>query len=34
MTGNRYMHLEGYRMVAHPDGIDAEQLKPLQAVMA
>jgi hypothetical protein len=32
-TGNRYMHLRGYRMVAYPDGIDEEPLKAVQAVM-
>ncbi len=32
--GNRLMHLEGYRMVVHPDAVDAEPLKALQAVTA
>jgi hypothetical protein len=33
-TGNRYVHLRGYRTVAFPNAVDAEPLKNLQAVMA
>jgi len=33
-TGNRYVHLCGYRTVALPDAVDAEPLKNLRAVMA
>ncbi|HEV2689855.1 MAG TPA: polyketide synthase dehydratase domain-containing protein, partial [Bryobacteraceae bacterium] len=32
-TGNRYVHLSGYRTVALPNSVDAEELKALQAVM-
>jgi acyl transferase domain-containing protein/NAD(P)-dependent dehydrogenase (short-subunit alcohol dehydrogenase family)/acyl carrier protein len=32
-TGNRYVQLNGYRTVAVPNAIDAERLKPLEAVM-
>ncbi|MFN7994778.1 MAG: SDR family NAD(P)-dependent oxidoreductase [Bryobacteraceae bacterium] len=30
--GNRYMRLKGYRMIAHPDGVDAKPLAALSAV--
>ena len=33
-TGNRYLRLGGYRTVAVPDGLDAESLKALQAVLS
>jgi hypothetical protein len=33
-TGNRYVHLRGYRTVALPNAVGAEPLKNLQAVMA
>jgi acyl transferase domain-containing protein/acyl carrier protein len=33
-TGNRYLSLGGYRTVAVPDGLDAESLKALQAVLS
>ena len=33
-TGNRYVHLSGYRTVALPDSVDVEPLKALHAVMA
>ena len=33
-AGNRYVQLQGYKVVAHPDAVDAEPLKALQAVMA
>jgi len=29
-AGNRYLNLRGYRMVAHPEGIDPESLKALR----
>jgi NAD(P)-dependent dehydrogenase (short-subunit alcohol dehydrogenase family) len=32
-TGNRYVHLRGYRTVTVPDAIDADSLKALQAAM-
>ncbi len=32
--GNRYLHLSGYQTVALPDGVDAEPLKALQAIMS
>ena len=28
-AGNRYMHLRGYKMVAHPDAVDVEPLRAL-----
>ena len=31
--GNLYLRLEGYRTATLPAGIDAESLKPLQAVV-
>jgi acyl transferase domain-containing protein/NAD(P)-dependent dehydrogenase (short-subunit alcohol dehydrogenase family) len=34
MQGNRYLQLSGYRTVAMPAAINAEQLKMLQAVMS
>jgi NAD(P)-dependent dehydrogenase (short-subunit alcohol dehydrogenase family) len=33
-AGNRYVHLSGYKMVAHPDPVDAEPLRALHAVGA
>ncbi len=33
-TGNRYVHLSGYRTVALPNSVDAGELKALQAVMS
>ena len=33
-AGTRYLSLSGYRMVALPEGIDGELVKPLQAVLA
>ena len=32
-AGNRYVHLRGYRTVAHPEGIDPESLKALRPVV-
>ena len=32
--GNRYLQLSGYRTVAIPNAVDAEQLKALQAAMS
>jgi hypothetical protein len=32
--GNRYLHLSGYQTVALPNGVDAEPLKALQAIMS
>jgi malonyl CoA-acyl carrier protein transacylase len=31
-AGNRYLQLRGYKMVAHPDAVDAEPLRALEAV--
>jgi hypothetical protein len=33
-SGAIYLQMRGYRMVEHPDAVDAEPLKALQAVMA
>ena len=32
-AGNRYVQLRGYKMVAHPDAVDVEPLKGLQAAL-
>jgi NAD(P)-dependent dehydrogenase (short-subunit alcohol dehydrogenase family) len=33
-AGHRYLQLRGYKMVAHPDAVDAEPLRALHAVVA
>jgi len=33
-AGNRYVQVRGYKMVAHPDAVDVEPLRGLQAVLA
>ena len=33
-TGNCYVRVGGYSTVATPDGVDAEELKALQAVVS
>jgi len=33
-AGNRYLQLRGYKMVAHPDAVDAEPLRALHTVGA
>jgi hypothetical protein len=33
-AGNCYLQLRGYQMVVHPDAVDVEPLRGLQAVLA
>ena len=33
-AGNRYVHLHGYQMVAHPDAVDATLLRAMQMAVA